>query len=465
MVVYLFTFSKRTNSLSAPAPSTGREVGVNLKSPCTMLEPRLEVTFDPTAYNYCYIPDWDRYYYLTEQAYERGIWEVRGSVDVLASWASYIRSTSAQVIFSSSDYNLDLIDNRIPAAGPVIRNVTNVPFAGALAGAQTAPSGSFALTALDSTGIWATGAATTYFMTYQQMQNFARDLLAASAFEAIKQFFDNPMDAVIDCYYLPINAGEYVALTAERAIDVAGYTFPTATGRSGQATNMANKAKRTTIAIDWPYTDFRRLSPYTSIELFVPFCGSALIPPESVYQHDQIFIDYGVDVSTGAVEAIAYVKETVLAELSGNCRIQLPIGQTQARVDSILGTAGGIITGIGGAASGNVALGASGVLSAIGSAISPSTQKTMGGAQGSILGAVLGNDVRRWQQIRLSVTSHETNANPDSIRSIMGNCNGDVLSLGALSGYCQTSGASVNAPATDREINEINRLLDGGVYL
>ena len=47
----------------------------------------------------------------------------------------------------------------------------------------------------------------------------------------------------------------------------------------------------------------------------------------------------------------------------------------------------------------------------------------------------------------------------------MGNCNGDVLSLGALSGYCQTSGASVNAPATDREINEINRLLDGGVYL
>ena len=155
----------------------------------------------------------------------------------------------------------------------------------------------------------------------------------------------------------------------------------------------------------------------------------------------------------------------LLAELSGNCRIQLPIGQTQARVDSILGTAGGIITGIGGAASGNVALGASGVLSAIGSAISPSTQKTMGGAQGSILGAVLGNDVRRWQQIRLSVTSHETNANPDSIRSIMGNCNGDVLSLGALSGYCQTSGASVNAPATDREINEINRLLDGGVYL
>ena len=142
MVVYLFTFSKRANSLSAPAPSTGREVGVNLKSPCTMLEPRLEVTFDPTAYNYCYIPDWDRYYYLTEQAYERGIWEVRGSVDVLASWASYIRSTSAQVIFSSSDYNLDLIDNRIPAAGPVIRNVTNVPFAGALAGAQTAPSGS-----------------------------------------------------------------------------------------------------------------------------------------------------------------------------------------------------------------------------------------------------------------------------------------------------------------------------------
>lgn len=141
MVVYLYTFAKQTNSLSAPSLRIGREVDVNLKSPCTMLEPRLEVTFDPTAYNYCYIPDWDRFYYLTEHAYERGIWEVRGSVDVLASWASYIRSTSAQVIFSSSDYNLDLIDNRIPAAGPVIRNVTNVPLPERWQGRRRLPPG------------------------------------------------------------------------------------------------------------------------------------------------------------------------------------------------------------------------------------------------------------------------------------------------------------------------------------
>lgn len=464
MVAYLYTFSKRVNSLAQP-DGMGRETEVHLKSPCTMLQPRLELAFDPTPYNYCYIPDWDRYYYLSEHGYDKGVWVVRGTVDVLASWSTAIRATSAQVLFSSSSYSLDLLDNRIPAAGPVIRNVSNVSFSGATTGAQTSPTGSFALTCLDSQGLWATGAATTYFMTYQEMQNFAKDILAPDALESIKQFFDNPMDAVIDCYYLPIKVGEYVGLTTGRTIDVAGYQCPTATGASAEATNMANKAKRVQVPIDWPYDDFRRLSPYTTIEMFVPFCGTASISPEAVYQHDQIFVDYGVDVSTGSVEAIAYVKETVLAEFSGNCRIQLPIGQSQARVDSILGAAGGVITAMGGVATGNVALGASGVLSAIGSAISPTSQKTMGGMNGSILGAVLGNDVSRWQQIRLSVTSHETNASPDSIRAAIGNVNGDVLSMSGLSGYVQTNGFSVSCAATDGEIEQINRMMDGGVYL
>lgn len=463
MNAQFFSFAKRKNSLSRP--SGGISIPVVLKGESSIINPVIEVSEIVYQYNYVYISQFSRWYYIDDIIWNPGVWILKLSVDVLATWSSYIRSTSAQVLFSSSSYNLNLIDQRIPATGEYTRNTTQITMQGVLANQQSFADGTFCLTAIDNTGLWATGATTTYFMTYQQMQDFAKDLLDSSFFQQVKQFFDNPMDAIIECYYIPVDVSKYQNLTVDRAIVVGDYSFPTAKGKSAQATNLANKFYHTTIDIPWVYDDFRRTSAYTAIEMFFPFCGSAPISPESCYNAEQLLIDYGVDITTGAVQAIVYLKDTPLQEFTGNCRVNLPLGQSQSRVDSILGTAGGAITAATGVVTGNVALGASGVLSAIGSAISPSEQKTMGGFSGSILGAVLGNDLLRWQQIRISVTSHVTNSSPASIRDIIGNVNGDVISLSELTGYVQTSGFSVSCPATETEIAMVNRMMDEGVYL
>lgn len=462
MIVTLYTFSKRHNSTARP--TGGADFSVQLKDKSSVINPVLEFRDAPYDYNYAYIAAFSRWYFMKDPIWNNGTWIVELSVDVLATWSAYIKQTTAQVLFSSSDYSLDLIDNRIPATGRIIRNTTDVAFQGCLANQYTTIDGYFALTVLDDVGLWATGVTTTYFLNYTQMQAFAQELINQDVWQSIKQFFDNPMDAIIDCYYLPIDVTKYGDLTVDRQITIGNYTF-TATGKSSLATNFKNKYYRTTIDIDWPYNDFRRLSPYTTLELFVPFCGSNPISPESCYQMDSLFIDYSIDITTGAVEAICYIKETVLAEFSGNCRIQLPVGQTQSRVDSIIGATGGLVMAGAGVLTGNVALGASGVLSAVSSAVSPTMQKSMGGFNGTILGAILGNDIMRWQQFRLSVTSHETNASPASIRSTIGNVNGNVLSLAELTGYVQTSGFSVSAPCTESETNMINQMMDGGVYL
>lgn len=463
MEIILFRFNKRKNSTATPIDGT--IFPCELKSECSILSPVIDIesAIYPN-YNYAYMPAFSRYYYITDISYDAGLWVISMEVDVLATWKEYIQSTKTRVIFSTSKYNSDLLDNRIAASGKYSRNSATADFAGALTGQNTVPSGTFALVALSNDSQWATGTTTTYFMTYQQMQAFASELLEPTVWEGLKQFFNNPMDGVIECYYLPINIASYVSLSENGNIQIGDYTF-SATARKALSTNLALSTHKATITIPWGYSDFRRLSPFTDISLFVPFCGAKPIAPEMVYNIDQLFIDYSVDITSGNVQAIVYNKEEVLEEFSGNIKVSLPLAQSQSRVENVIGGSAGAVTAVAGFSTGNVALGATGVLSAISSVLTPTNIKTMGGFGGSVLGAIIGNDLTRWQKFRLSVTTRETSDSPANMRATMGNVLNEVVSLSGLSGYCQTSGASVSAPATELELNDINSMLDSGVYI
>ena len=464
MDVKFYNHEKRINSTLLP---TGRDsIACVLKDSCSIISPVLELkTATKPDYNYAYISDFGRYYYITEWNYDKGIWSCSLSVDVLTSWKDAIKATKVQVLFSSSLYNMDVMDNRLASIGSYTRESTTADFVGTLSGQNTAPSGTFALNALSNTSTWATGAATTYFMNYQQMQLFARELVSPDVWESLRQFFNNPMDGIIECYYIPLDISQFISLTVDGAVQVGDYTFPTATAKKAVSTNLALKSFTTSINIPWHYSDFRRLSPYTELSMFVPFCGAKPINPEMVYNIDKLFIDYSVDIVTGNVQAIVYNKEEVLEEFSGNCKITLPVGQTQSRAENVIGATGGAITAIAGFASGNVALGATGVLSALSSVITPASVKTTGGMSGTVLGAILGNDLKRWQKFRLSATSRDTADAPDNMRATLGSALNKVNVLSKLTGYVQCYAASVKASATSGEITSINDYLNSGIYL
>lgn len=464
MNVVFYNHAKRNNSTKLP--TGGVTIPCSLKDACSVVSPVLEIkTATQPDYNYAYISDFGRYYYVTEWIYDKGIWNCSLSVDVLTSWRDEIKSTKAQVLFSSSLYNLDVIDNRVASIGTYRRKSFTADFVGTLTGQNVTPSGTFAINALSNKSTWATGTTTTYFMTYQQMQLFARELVTPSVWEGLKQFFNNPMDGITECYYIPLDISKFIDLTEDGAVQIGDYTFPTATAKKAVSTNFALTSYTTSIDIPWLYDDFRRLAPYTELTMFVPFCGAKPINTEMVYDIDKLFIDYSVDIVTGNIQAILYNKEELLEEFSGNCKITLPVGQTQSRVESVIGATGGAITAIAGFSSGNVALGATGVLSAISSVITPASVKTTGGMSGTILGAILGNDLMRWQKFRLSATSRDTADEPENMRAVVGNTLNKVTTLSGLTGYVQCYGASVNAPATIGEITSINDYLNSGIYI
>ena len=65
--------------------------------------------------NYCYIPYFNRYYYVEEIISVRNnLWQIVLKVDVLMSFASKIREQKGYISRNENDYDEFLIDNQIP---------------------------------------------------------------------------------------------------------------------------------------------------------------------------------------------------------------------------------------------------------------------------------------------------------------------------------------------------------------
>ena len=115
MKIYFFTFSKKYNSTARPTLTSGTSFDCVLKSDTGVIAPTIELNLglvtNPSAYNFAYIPDFDRYYWVTEWDFVQSTWIASLSVDVLATWKPYIGDTSMYVYRSSYEYDGALKDD------------------------------------------------------------------------------------------------------------------------------------------------------------------------------------------------------------------------------------------------------------------------------------------------------------------------------------------------------------------
>lgn len=123
MNVILYKLSKRSNSTKKPANDTPKlELSCLVKTPSSVIDPVLEIkktgSVEVFNYNYCYIPDWRRYYFITNCTFNMGLWLVNCTVDVLASYKDSIKASSQYLIRSAQVYNDDLIDSFYPTETP-----------------------------------------------------------------------------------------------------------------------------------------------------------------------------------------------------------------------------------------------------------------------------------------------------------------------------------------------------------
>lgn len=117
MNIYFYTSSAEPNSFPKELGEAAKFEG-ELRDECDILNPVITMQgFNPAnTFNYCYIPDFKRYYFITESSVVRtGVIEFSMHVDVLQSWSKQILEQSGIIARNEYDYDNNLLDDKVPA--------------------------------------------------------------------------------------------------------------------------------------------------------------------------------------------------------------------------------------------------------------------------------------------------------------------------------------------------------------
>lgn len=130
MKIYFYTFSKKYNSTARPAQNSGHAFDCVLKSDTGVISPTIELNIglvvNPSSYNFAYIPDFDRYYWVTEWDFVQSMWIASLSVDVLATWKPYIGDTSMYVYRSSYEWDGNVSDAMYPTTADITYSTVTI---------------------------------------------------------------------------------------------------------------------------------------------------------------------------------------------------------------------------------------------------------------------------------------------------------------------------------------------------
>ena len=443
MEIICYNFEKRYNSTKRPT-GQGAVYNVQLKDATSIYTPVFTVTNFGTEYNYI---QWNnRYYYVTDiEIIRNNIYNLTCQIDFLRSFYDNIANTTAFIDFSTSDYNTQIIDNRLPVATECSYYTNSAQIV--THGVNTIGDGTFIIEYVtDSANFGLSGMVALEYNAAVQLSNKLTDTNFFNIENFDKQF-NNVYQSIKKLTFVPIKPSAYLG--------------PFSHIRLGSFdTNMVGTPPPTTIkmsadiAIPRPFTDFRQLQPYCSYLLYLPGFGFTTLDNADIAGKSTLTIKLDIDGATGDA---TYTVDKIF---KGSCNfgVSMSLGTVSSNIGGVWGSglqrATSLITGN--------AVGAIGGL--VNTALA-SRQRNLGnvgstGALSSVF-ATIGDD---WRNAYIVCIAHNTAVEPSSIADTMGRPCQKVREINGLTGYVQTRNASVATGNSDIT-QQINNLLDGGVYI
>lgn len=122
-----YTFAKRINSTQRPNVS-GIPANIEFKDASDILRPEISLygISGPHVLNYCYIQEFDRYYWVENWHWLNGRWSASLRVDVLASYKTEIGASTQYVLRSASQYDGRITDGYYPKINAIEEQETVV---------------------------------------------------------------------------------------------------------------------------------------------------------------------------------------------------------------------------------------------------------------------------------------------------------------------------------------------------
>lgn len=331
-------FSKRENSTKRPALDTFTFYDGVFKLQSGILSPTLLLTLqgtngrplNPVNWNYAYIPEFKRYYYVKEWVTNNGQWTVFLAVDVMATYKEFIGTSTQYVLRAASAHDGRVVDTRYPALNYV---TTSKVFESS---GMSATGGSYILGVINGT-VGRTGSVSYYVMDSAEIAYIMNWLLTQGNY----QFTDdlafailNPISYIVSCVYVPFT----VPAANVDAIKVGFWTVEGATGRALINPSIGLPAINLTIA-DHPQSDrgvFLNKNPFTRANLSCKPFG--LIPIDLFKVSDNTIVCYiECDVTNGLGSLSVYSGGNLLGIYYA--QIGVSITMAQGVSNALVGTA------------------------------------------------------------------------------------------------------------------------------
>lgn len=167
---------------------------------------------------------------------------------------------------------------------------------------------------------------------------YATSFDSAEAQFAVKNFLSvSPIDCVQSVMFFPINIVEWVGTTDSTQYIYSLSEVPEADVVYGNVKSeiKARKLNDRTAILDMGYidiyrkfNDFRDFEPYTSIMLYVPFCGYTQIDC-STFMGKRLKIKYIIDFITGGCTACILANNLCVQTVNGQMGVQIPVTGAQ----------------------------------------------------------------------------------------------------------------------------------------
>ena len=411
---------------------------------------------DPTAFNYAYIADFKRYYFINDIRYDSGLWILQLNVDVLATYKTSIGSTSGYITRSASSGNGYIPDKAWPLTGKVTCDQVGPDSTATYP--TTYASGVFVIAATGSTDV---NGITLYQLTPAQFKQLVADLFTTAdgynwgdLTQGIINSLVNPLDYISSCMWFPesfntsgtstyVNLGLWATPFAASIVSTTSYPDVSYTFTVPKHPQAAT------------YGNYCNMAPYSDYVLDMGFIPTIHLDSTMLIDAATISILIQRDPLTG----MAIVTGEAINPLTDNqplfkvtCQYGVPVALTQTTanitglVNNTIVTAQDIIEGNPRAALDAIAM--------IGEATQAMTGTvTSSGNTGSIIGH---------QSLKILSGRFFEIAPRDVTNKGKPLC--DVKTVSTLTGYMQMENPHVAISGTAAEAGQINSYMESGFY-
>lgn len=465
-----WTFSKRKNSTLQPPAADAVEISVVLKEETSYNNPVFLLRYDGDfPFNYFAWGSW--YYFLVDvRSVRNNLFEVECVLDPLATYKAEILASSAFVLYSGNLGNSNIVDPRLSIrAEPTISAntfsldfISEAPDTAVVSVVGMKGCASYALSISDaarlmrSISIWSEdNIPVPDEITGDTLEEVVDSIMSigTTITTGLRQLVGtgSAPNAIRSAMVVPFTSGS-ISGTSETI-----YLGMYDSGITGKRITGRIKSDIYNVNIPWQSSGWEKNEPYHHVYLYLPYVGLIHLPASDLLSTSTLLISVIYDTAAATMDYIVTTSAGLrIGHYSANVGAPLAIGAsnfTPLQAASVIGAGAAGAAGVmaAGGPLGAVAAGAASIIGILNNAAPlPSAIGSNGGLSGvEFQGAC--------------ITAYR--AASAAVAPVIGAPTMAAVQLGTVSGYCQTRAASVAVSAPDGIRQEINSLLDSGIFI